>query len=251
MNAARRLTADAAHELATPVASIQSGAEVALRRARSQIEYQDALRLVVEEAQHLERIVDDLLLLARADAGHLVVANELVEIDDVCRQTVRAMTPLAGTRMVGLEVEVAPEPILVHGDELRLGQVVRDLIDNALTHTPPGGTVWVTASSATDGKSEPRVTVSVRDTGPGIPLAEQDHVFERFHRVDGGESKHVGTGHRRSGTGLGLAICKAIVTAHGGQIYVADTGEPAANFVVELPALTVAKAALDGVASPL
>jgi signal transduction histidine kinase len=220
----RQLTADAAHELATPVATIMTGAEIALRRRRTPDEYRDALHHVVEESQHLARLVDDLLFLARADAGRLHIMHELVEIDEVCRQVVAAMEPLARKRDISLELALPVHSTLVQGDEMRLGQVIRNLLDNGVRYTPSGGTVRL---SVERGPRETGVTgeiaIHVEDSGPGIPVAERERVFERFHRVVDVMRAPDTDSDRTTGSGLGLAICKAIVAAHGGWIRVEDT----------------------------
>jgi len=244
----RRLTADAAHELATPIATIASGAEIALRRPRTPREYEDALRRILDESRHMGRMVDDLLLLARADAGRLPLQRELVEIDDVCRGVVRAFEPLATARAIRLTADLPPRATLVLGDELRLAQVVRNLLDNALRYTPAGGAVRLTLrEEPSHGDNAARMVIMrVCDTGLGIPPDERDRVFERFHRArealplvgNGQQAEHSG------GSGLGLAICKAIVSSHGGRISIEDSGSaragdpaPGTAVIVALPAL--------------
>ena len=169
----------------------------------------------------MARLVDDLLLLARADGGRLPLQRELVEIDEVCRQAARALAPLAAARQVSLHSVPAACAVLVLGDELHLSQVVRNLVDNAIRHTPPGGTVAIGVAEDADGAASPdTVRVRVIDTGPGVPQEERERIFERFHRLTGNATANDAG---RSGSGLGLAICRAIVMAHGGQIR-ADKG---------------------------
>ncbi|HZT96816.1 MAG TPA: ATP-binding protein [Chloroflexota bacterium] len=236
----KQLTADAAHELGTPIASIVAGSEIALRHPRATEEYRETLRHVVDEALHLQGVVDDLLLLARADAGRLPMNVELIELDEVCRQAVGAMAPLAWEKGVQLDLQLPPWPILVTGDDMRLRQVLRNLIDNALRHTPPQGRVLVAADITTGGSTR-SITLHVRDSGSGLDPAERDLVFERFHRSINGPSLHRAA-RSEDGSGLGLAICRAIVTAHGGQISIGDGLESTANpkvhgadFTVVLP----------------
>ena len=238
----RQFTADAAHELATPVATIVSGAEIALRHPRSVDEYRAALRNALQEGQHLGRIVDDLVLLARADAGQLPMQRELVEVDEVCRQAARAFGPLAAERQVALTTELPSQPSLVIGDDWRLGQVVRNLLDNALRHTPPGGTVQLRLLEDVGRAGYPpggaaTVRLSVRDTGSGIPAEERERVFERFHRAGGDIGAPAHMSRRAGSSGLGLAICRAIVDAHGGRIWIEPSagGRTGAEVVVELP----------------
>lgn len=242
----RRLTADVAHELGTPIATIASGAEIALRRPREAEEYRAALRHIVDESRHLDRVVDDLLTLARADTGALAMQRELVEIDEACRQAVAALRPLAAENAIAVDLDLPPRAVLVMGDELRLGQVVRNLLDNALRHAPRDGQVTLTLRQDRGedaGGAGPTVTIRVSDNGPGIPADELDHIFERFHRVTTASRPEPDGARRRAGSGLGLAICKAIVRAHSGRIWVERDARPGAQFVVALPSLAPAEAA--------
>jgi signal transduction histidine kinase len=168
----RRLTADVAHELGTPIAAIVSGAELALRHARDVEANHAALRHIVDEGRYLDRVLDDLLALARGDAGVLVTQQEIVEIDEVCRQAAAALGPLALEQDISVDVDLPPHAVLVRGDELRLAQVVRNLLDNAIRYTPSGGVVALTLRQDEDDGytgTGPTVTISVSDTGPGIP----------------------------------------------------------------------------------
>jgi len=248
----RILTADAAHELCTPIAIISSGAEIALRRRRDADDDEATLRHIMDASAHMGRMVEDLLLLARADGGRLPLRRELVEIDEVCRSVARSLQPLAAERGVTLSVDLPARTTLVMGDEAPLGQVVRNLLDNALHYTPAGGHVALTVRDRREGpRGEPEVEVCVCDTGPGIPAPERERIFERFHRVrdsgDSGEDTAVDATRHAGGSGLGLAICKAIVTAHGGRISVDDAPSHAvdgrgrgrgARFIVALPGAT-------------
>jgi len=238
----RRLTADVAHELCTPIATLISGAEVTLRHPRSSSDYQAALARVLDESRHMGLVVDDLLLLARVDAGALPLHRELVEFDDVCRQAIAALGVLASEHGVTLRTDLPPHVVLALGDETRLAQVVRNLLDNALRYTPPGGVVTLSLEEPpvdAPGQSV-QVELHVRDTGPGIPPAERGLIFERFHRAP--TSVASPSARRLGGSGLGLAICLAIVEAHGGTITLRETPPvaPGAHFVVALPAVRVA-----------
>ena len=186
----------------------------------------------------MARLVDDLLLLARADGGRLPLQRELVEIDEVCRQAARALAPLAAARQVSLHSVPAACAVLVLGDELHLSQVVRNLVDNAIRHTPPGGTVAIRVAEDAGGTAAPgTVRVWVSDTGPGVPPEERERIFERFHRLTA-STPSSDPGDR--GSGLGLAICKAIVVAHGGQIRADEADGGGALFVVTMPPLRAA-----------
>ncbi len=240
----QRLTADIAHELGTPIATIIAGAEIALRHPHEADAARQAFQHIVDEGRYLDRVLDDLLTLTRADAGTLALQRELVEIDEVCRQAAHALAPLARERDVALELDLPPRTVLVRGDELRLAQVARNLLDNALRYTPPGGTVVVALRQEEGGDdgvgAGAIVTMRVSDTGPGIPPDEADDVFERFHRASRSAPAERDARGRRSGSGLGLAICQAIVGAHSGEIWVEREPQAGACVVVTLPGLTAA-----------
>ncbi|SEN74019.1 sensor histidine kinase [Nonomuraea pusilla] len=218
----RAFAADASHELRTPLTAIRGHAELALRGAEPMPEgVRRALDRIDAESVRMGGLVDDLLLLARLDAGRPLAAGEV----DLTRLAIdvtgdaRAAAP--GHRW---RLELPEEPVLVTGDQSRLHQVLANLLANARTHTPPGSTVTV----AVRGRGA-SVELSVTDDGPGIPAELQEEVFERFSRVDRGRSRASG------GTGLGLAIVRAVVAAHGGTVSVSSRpGETA--FVVRLPA---------------
>lgn len=234
----RRLTADAAHELRTPVATITTGVEVALQRERSAAEYRATLTHVLDESRYMARLVDDLLLLSLSDAGRLPMDDELVEVDEVCRAAVRAFTPAATEKKMTLGAFVPSSPILVRGDEGRLAQVLRNLLDNAVRHTPRGGHVEVDVRALGEGDGDnAQVEIGVTNSGTGILPADQARIFERFYRVRAGGS--LDESEPQSGNGLGLAICRAIVRAHGGDIY-AENGDgppsmPGSRVIVRLP----------------
>lgn len=241
----RRLTADIAHELGTPVATIIAGAEIALRHPHESGASRQAFQHIVDEGRYLDRVLDDLLTLTRADADALALQRELVEIDEVCRQAAHALAPLARERDMAMELDLPPRTVLVRGDELRLAQVVRNLLDNALRYTPPGGAVVVALRQEENGGgagagASPIVTVCVSDTGPGIPPDEADDVFDRFHRAAEAAPAERNARGRRGGSGLGLAISKAIVRAHSGEIRVERGPRAGACVVVTLPGLTAA-----------
>lgn len=205
----RRFMADAAHELRTPITVLRSRAGVAQQMARGPEAYAEALADIEREAARMGTIVDDLLILARADAGERALRRERCFLDDVVLDAVHAAQPLAERRGVGLEVGALDEaPVL--GDSELLRQAALILLDNALKYTPAGGAVAVTVTVA-DG----RCTFAVRDTGIGIAPDVLPHVFERFYRGAPAEG-------REPGAGLGLAIARWIADAHGAQIAIAS-----------------------------
>lgn len=212
-------TADASHELRTPVAIIRTEAEVALGgHARSTAEYRDALRVILDGSEQLSRIVNDMFLLARTDAGQATITRNPLYLDELAADTMRSMTSLAAARGVSLAL-VAPGEVLYHGDEALLRRVLANLLDNALKHAPHGTTVTVTLDESHDG-----CRLAVSDVGGGIPESARPYVFDRFFRADEARAR-VG-GAPGSGAGLGLAIAREIVELHGGHLSVR---EPAAQ----------------------
>ncbi|WP_236653153.1 sensor histidine kinase [Streptacidiphilus melanogenes] len=217
----REFAADASHELRTPVASIRGHAELALRNPEPTPEpVRHALRRIEAESQRMGAIVEDLLLLARLDAGRPLASAEV----DLTRIALDCVTD---ARAVGpdhkWQLELPAEPLLIRGDANRLRQVVTNLLANARVHTPAGTQVVLALQAVPDG-----VRLSVTDTGPGIPDHLTAHVFERFVRGDRARSRATGS------TGLGLAIVHAVTTAHGGTVAV-DSEPGRTAFEVRLP----------------
>lgn len=203
----RRFMADAAHELRTPVAVLRTTADVALQAPRTPEAYAHTLRDMGSEARRLGRVVDDLLMLARADAGERPLARERFFLDDLAIDAARSVQALAQAASVALVVDEFEEtPVL--GDPALVRELIVVLLDNAVKFTPPGGTVRVRV------QPEPRPTLEVDDTGPGIPADQLPHVFERFYRGDPARG-------RSGGAGLGLSIAQWIATTHGGRLSLA------------------------------
>ncbi|MEU0845196.1 HAMP domain-containing sensor histidine kinase [Streptomyces sp. NPDC005962] len=206
----RHFAADASHELRTPVASVRGHAELALRHPGPvPEEVRHALERIQAESERMSTLVDDLLLLARLDAGRPLARRPVDLTRLVLDATGDARAAAPGHRWT---LDLAEEPITVTGDEYRLQQVIGNLLANARTHTPAG--THVTVRLAADGEDWAELTVS--DDGPGVPGEIQGEVFERFARADPGRSRTAG------GTGLGLAIVRAVVAAHGGTITLAS-----------------------------
>jgi signal transduction histidine kinase len=214
METMRRFMADAAHELRTPITVLRSQAEVALQRERGAAEYAEALRRVESEAVRLGSTVEDLLTLARADAGQRPVEQQRVFLDDLALDAAAGARALAERRGVSLDVGTFEEAV-VTGDAALLRQLLMILLDNAVKFTPPGGHVRVSAATA-DGQA----VVVVEDTGVGIPADQLPHIFERFYRGDPARAR----GNGADGAGLGLAIARWIADAHGARVDV--TSEP-------------------------
>jgi signal transduction histidine kinase len=211
----RRFMADAAHELRGPLSVLRSRAEVALQQPRAAADYEASLRGIESEAQRLGRIVDDLLILARADAGERSLARQRVYLDDLAVDAAGAARVVAEAKGVALGLDEYDEA-QVDGDPTLLRQLVMILLDNAVKFTPAGGRVHVRV-----GAPAGRPTLVVEDNGIGIGAEQLAHVFERFYRGDPARSRGESE-NPRDGAGLGLAIAKWIADAHGAEISLAS-----------------------------
>jgi signal transduction histidine kinase len=221
----RQFAADASHELRTPLTSVQGLAEYGLQQgtAASQEELLRLMGLIARESGRMGRLVEDLLLLARLDAGR-PLERRPADLASIAAEAVQAARLVHPGRRVTL---VAAEPVIVLADDERLRQIIDNLLSNAVKHTPDGSPVTVTVTSAA-GSGE----VSVADAGPGLTRDQAARVFERFYRTDSGR------GRARGGTGLGLAIAASLTAAHGGQIGVSTAPGQGATFFVRLPLAT-------------
>ncbi len=235
----RRFVSDASHELRTPVAAIRSLTDVALSQENgtggaggtggtggagvSSDEYLSTLRDVNAEAERLGHLINDLLALARTDENQLLLEREAVRLDLLAADVVATTEALASEKGIALEVK-ADQPATVIGDEVRLIQVMMNLIDNAIAYTNRGGKVLLSVEVR-----ERSVYLIVRDSGIGIAQEHLEHIFERFYRVDAARSRAAG------GSGLGLAIVEWIVRAHDGAISVESEIGKGTTFTVRLP----------------
>ena len=220
----QRFTADAAHELRTPLAVIRNEAEVALRTPRSVEEYTRVLEGLLEEVVRLSEMADQLLFLCRQDAGLNPPAHKNVPLDELLRAVTDTMRPVAEAKGLALILGDNP-PCAVRGDANQLRRVFYNLLDNAAKYTATGGTVRV-ASHCVGGE----VVVSVTDTGIGIAAEHLARVFDRFYRVDPSRAGETG------GAGLGLAICRAVVRGAGGTITATSAEGQGSIFEVRFPA---------------
>jgi two-component system, OmpR family, heavy metal sensor histidine kinase CusS len=207
----RRFTADAAHELRTPLAAMRTEAEVALRSPRSADRDTRVLENLLEEIERLTRLVSHLLFLCREDTGVDAGDFQTVPLDVVLRDVGDHMAVAAREKGVVLVVDLR-RPCKVKGEADRLRQLFFNLLDNAIKYTPSGGKVTVDADS-----SNGQASVTVSDTGIGIPADHLPHVFDRFYRVDSSRSQET------DGTGLGLAICRSIAESHSGRLEIDST----------------------------
>lgn len=218
----RRFMADASHELRTPVSIIRTAADVTLSQPeRDEPEYREALTAVSQQSSRLTRLVDDMLVLARADGGGYPVTLTDVDLAELVAGCVRELGGRADDQDV--RVSTSLQPARVKADEALLRRMCGNLLSNALTYTPRGGSVNVSVARLKDS-----VEVRVADTGPGIPAADRERVFERFVRLDPAR----GAG----GVGLGLAIARWVAEAHGGRVEVRSSGPDGTVFAASLPA---------------
>lgn len=221
----REFMADASHELRTPLSIIRGEADVALSQDRDAIEYREALVIIQDEAKRLSRIVDDMLALARADAGERPVVIEEFYLNDLVEDCLRSAQVLALRKGVSLNLNPTKD-IAFRGDEDLLRRMLLNLLDNAIKYTPSGGSVFVEllAEASSGG-----VKIIVRDTGIGVPAEAAAHIFERFYRVDRARSRADG------GSGLGLSIAKWVAEAHNGSINLESQPGRGSTFTVTLP----------------
>ncbi|MFN8593655.1 MAG: ATP-binding protein [Thermomicrobiales bacterium] len=218
----RQFTGDAAHELRTPLALLRGQIDLALARPRSTATYRAALHEIDGDLERLTTLVATLLTLARADAGRLVPETMPFALAATIGAVIDQFAPLATAGAIALHDESSPTPVTA--DESLIVQLLVNLVDNALTHTSPGGHVTIGCRGDSD-----VVRLWVSDTGAGIAPEHQAHIFDRFTRVDSGR------GRAHGGAGLGLAICQAIVEAHGGEIALTSTVGQGTRIDVALP----------------
>jgi len=218
----------ASHELRSPLTSVQGFAEVLmLERERLSPKQAETVEIILDNTRHLVRLLNDLLDLARSNAGRLAIKPAPTEVGPLVEDAVRSMR--AQTEGGGQSIEASVEPGLprVSVERDRIRQVLVNLLTNAHEYCPPGASIRATAAQIGD-----EVEIAVTDDGPGIPAEQLEHIFDRFTRGDAGLTQRVG------GTGLGLAISKSLVELHGGTIGVESTPGEGATFRVRLPALT-------------
>jgi signal transduction histidine kinase len=219
----RQFSADAAHELKTPLTILRGEAELALAGEITPDEAHRVASTFLEETVRMSAFVDDMLTLAQAEAGTLHLARDAVGIDALIEELHEDATILAADKDLTIEV-LQNEPLTVMGDALRLRRMLRSLLANAVRYTDRGGAIRIRSRRAGD-----RVRISLQDTGIGIPTDSQDRIFDRFYRVDQARSRDQG------GVGLGLPLARSIAEAHGGAIEVESEAGRGSTFTVSLP----------------
>jgi heavy metal sensor kinase len=224
-SALRRFTADASHELKTPLTVLRAGVERAITTPGLPPEALVTLEETLQEIKRMTELVEALLTLARADEGIAPLHREPVDLRAIVEETRETGELLAEQAGVKMEVATPPEPVIVPVDASRIRQLILNLLTNAVKYTPSGGSVRVQL-----GQADGRVTLTVADTGVGIAAGDLPHIFDRFWRADTARTR---TGER-PGAGLGLAICKWIAEAHGGAIGVQSRPGRGTTFTVTL-----------------
>jgi heavy metal sensor kinase len=218
-----RFTADASHELRTPVAIVRLAAENALRKPRSEAEYRAALQYIQRESESMTNLIGDLLFLARGDV-EIPLESEPVLLGELVKSVCADLSPLASMKCIALTQSLPETAVVVSGNSSALRRMLLVLIDNAIKYTPESGYVSVCLE-----QDYQRAILRVEDNGIGIPEEAKSHVFERFFRVDPSRSKESG------GYGLGLAIARAIVQQHKASIDVQSNATGGSVFSVSLP----------------
>jgi heavy metal sensor kinase len=219
----RQFSADASHELQTPLTILKGELEVALRAPRSSDEYRRVLASALEESERVARLVEGLLLLSRADAGVLRMDRQPVDLAELVVEVGESARVLAEAQGVALEFK-SVTPVTIDGDGAHLRRLFLNLVDNGIKYTPAGGRVTLTLQR--DGAW---AALYITDTGIGLAPEEQERIFQRFYRTPDAVA------HGKEGSGLGLCIARSIAAAHGGRISVESAPGHGSTFMVFLP----------------
>jgi heavy metal sensor kinase len=227
---ATRFSGDASHELRTPLTVIRGELESLLKGGALPVEAREPVLEILAEVERLAHIVEGLLLVSRLESGEGRQTRDPLDFGMIVGSIADQMEPLAEDKRLSLRREIEPG-VQVEGDEVRLKQVVVNLLDNAIKYTPEGGQVTLSVRSQVD-----HARLEVADTGMGISAKAQQHVFDRFFRAEEARSSRI------EGTGLGLAIVHSIVEAHGGSVSVTSRAGEGTSFIVRLPRMSGAEA---------
>jgi heavy metal sensor kinase len=219
-----QFTADASHELRTPVSVMRTNAEITLRKLRSEAEYREAISRILDESEKVSRLIEQLLQLARADSGSVALQMARSDLNAALQNACREAGILAEAKHLQFSQSIPEDTLWVHGDSASLERLFMILLDNAVKYTPSGGQVDVRL-----GFDDGFAVASIRDTGTGIAPEDIGHVFDRFYRADRARSRESG------GTGLGLAIGRWIAEAHRGEIRVESEPAKGSTFQLRIP----------------
>lgn len=219
----RQFTADAAHELRSPIAALRARSEIALRMPRSTDEYQSVVQETLDETNRMSALVDQLLMLSRHDSGQPSVRFDELPVDQLLLDVIDRFRSVAEERQQDLRIGPLPA-WTISGDDIWLSQLFWNLLDNAGKYTPNGETIEITAQIVGG-----QWCCSIRDSGVGIAAEHLPRIFDRFYRVDNSRTRSTG------GTGLGLTICQSIVQTHGGTITATSQENVGSTFTVSLP----------------
>ena len=232
----KRFFADASHELKTPLTVLKGDVDVALTRPRSPEYYQDTLKRVNSTTDRLTALVQELLLLSRADSNRMLLRPELFNLVNLLTREVAAFMPKAIDKRIALHLDT-PDTLLIEADRAKLSRLFTNLIDNALKYCRPDDSITISA-----GLNNEEICVMIADTGPGIHPEHLPHLFERFYRVDKARSHAIASdagsdtdGDGNSGAGLGLSIVQWLAQAHHGRVEVDSQLEQGTTFTVWLP----------------
>lgn len=223
-----QFTADASHELRTPVSLIRTEAELALRRSRTEAEYKESLRQILQEAERTTLLIEQLLEMARSDSGRESLTMQPVDLPEILHGVVSSWQQVAAARDIRFSTDICDLGVSVMGDQTLLRRLADILLDNAFKYTSSPGSVRLALAVRAEA-----AVITVQDSGMGIAPEDQEKIFERFYRVDKARSREQG------GAGLGLAIAEWIVTQHRGTISVESLLGEGATFCVRLPLIAV------------
>jgi len=233
----RQFTADASHELRSPLAIIELESNRALERPRSQKEYEKVLRLIQSENEWMSQLVNELLLLARMDAGQTAMQTERLDISEVVVDVTERLNPLAQAQGVALKTGLLEE-CYVQADRVYVGQLLTNLVENAIKYSQRNEAQVLVESTKQVLDDHPWCQIRITDNGPGIPEEHLPYIFNRFYRLDKARHRQVNEEDAPvSGSGLGLAIAKSIAQAYGGRIEVHSKTDRGTTFTIWLPAL--------------
>jgi signal transduction histidine kinase len=219
----RQFVSDVTHELRTPLSIMSGELEVALKKERTNYDYQQVLISSKQETDRLIELTENLLFLARRDQSKQAIAFERVDITDLIGSVIASLQIESSNKQIALHFQSSSEPVFAYSEPTMLRRLFFNIIHNAIIYTPSGGNVWISLSS-----NNQYSQVEVKDSGMGISPEDQEKIFNRFYRADSSRSQ-------TKGYGLGLAICKSIVELHHGKITVRSTLGEGSTFTINLP----------------